>query len=225
MRGRIACVGIAALMVGLTGAASTDNAARVYDAMNIKAGQVLAGSVLLARVVPGESKQLVAAVTYMTGKKDTANAVNVRLEIFATAGETLTSIYARDFGEENGGYVGRGELEIVDLDGDGVNEIIVTYDNYRDTLIKERRGEVLFHGAGGFEKVWDGSVKYDATRAARSVPAERRDRYKREVDVVETLRTKGDALVMKKTMIAVAGERLAEPKVILESYPLGAETR
>ncbi len=55
--------------------------------------------------------------------------------------------------------------------------------------------------------------------------AERRDRYKREVDIIETLRTKGDALVMKKTMIAVAGERLAEPKVILESYPLGAETR
>ncbi len=224
MRGRITLACVTVLMAGLWGAARADTAARVYDAMKLKSGQVLSGSVLLARVVPGEPKQVVAAVTYMTGKKDKADAVNVRLEVFATSGGTLTSIYSRDLGSENGGYVGRGELEIVDLNGDGVSEIIITYDNYRDTLVQERRGEVLLYGVNGFERVWDGLMKYDATRAARSVPAERRDRYRREVDVVETLRTKGDALVMKKTMIAVAGERLEHPKVVLESYPLGAET-
>ena len=224
MRGRITLACVTARVAGLWGAVRADTATRVYDAMKLKSGQVLSGSVLLARVVPGESKQVVAAVTYMTGKKDKADAVNVRLEVFATSGGTLTNIYSRDLGSENGGYVGRGDLEIVDLNGDGVSEIVVTYDNYRDTLIQERRGEVLLYGANGFERVWDGPMKYDATRAARSVPAERRDRYKREVDVVETLRTKGDALVMKKTMIAVAGERLEQPKVVLESYPLGGET-
>jgi len=215
---------IAVLLFGVWGTARADTAAQVYESMNLEPAQVLSGSVLTARVVPGEPKQVVAVVTYMTGKKDKAVAVNVRFEIFTSSAETLTSIYSRDLGAENGGYVGQGEIEIVDLDGDGVAEIVVTYDNFVDSLIDERLGTVLTYGSGGFRAIWNGAVKYDATRAARTVPADRRDRYKREVDITETLRTQGESLVMKKTVIAVAGERLQEPKVILETYPLRPET-
>jgi len=219
MRARRRGAWIAAVLIGFCGVARADTAAQVYEAMKLDASQVLSGTVLAARVVPGETKQVVAVVTYMTGKKDKAGAVNVVFEVFASSGETLTSTYSRDLGSENGGNVGQGDLEIVDLDGDGVAEIVLTYDDYTDALIEERVGEVLAYGSEGFETIWNGAMKYDATRAARSVPEDRRDRYKREVDVRETLRTKGESLVMKKTMIAVAGERLPEPKVILESYP------
>lgn len=224
MRARRQGVWIAAVVIGVSGVARADNSAQVYESMKLEAAQVLSGTVLAARVVPGETKQVVALVTYMTGKKDKAGAVNVVFEVFASSGETLTSIYSRDLGSENGGYVGQGDLQIVDLDGDGVAEIVVTYDDYTDALIEERIGEILAHGPEGLETIWSGAMKYDATRAARSVPEDRRDRYKRELDVMETLRTKGETLVMKKTVIAVAGERLPEPKVVLESYPRHPDT-
>ena len=41
--------------------------------------------------------------------------------------------------KENGGYVGRGEVAILDLDGDGVSEIGLYYDNLKNDLIQERR--------------------------------------------------------------------------------------
>jgi hypothetical protein len=193
---------------------------RVYDAMGLKPQQVLTGSVLTSSVLPGDAKQVVAVVTYLTGKKGEDDAVNVALEVFSTTGDSLSTVYARDLGKENGGYVGEGDLQLVDLDGDGVNEIIVTWDTFREPLIDERRAEVIFYRNDRFETLWSGSMEYDATRAARKVPPERRDRYRREIDVVATLKTQGITLFTHKTMIAVAGERLPQPKAVVETFPL-----
>ena len=52
------------------------------------------------------------------------------------------------------------------------------------------------------------------------MPVERRDHFIRELDLISTLRTRGVTLFFNKTMIAVAGERLAEPKVVEETFPL-----
>lgn len=211
----------AALVFVLSGAASAaDTALAVYKAMGIAAADVLNGTVLSSPVLPGADKQVVALVTYLTGKRDDAGAVNVRLEIFNRDGEALESLYSRDYGKENGGYVGRGELELVDLDGDGASEIVVTYDNAKNRVVDERRGEVLLHEAGGFRSAWSGSMLYDATRAARELPVERRDRFTRKLDPAQTRRTHGASLVFVKTTIAVAGERLAEPKTATEVFPL-----
>ena len=62
--------------------------------------------------------------------------------------------------------------------------------------------------------------QYDATRNARQVPVERRDRYVREIDIRETIRTNGVTLFLNKKVIAVAGERLPEPKIVQETFPL-----
>jgi len=196
---------------------------RTYQAMGIESQKVLTGSVLTSRVMPKGGKQIVAMVTYFTGKRDEAQAINVRLEIFHQQGEDLSSFYARDFGKENGGYVARGELELVDLDGDGANEIIVGFDNLKDPLVQERKGEIILRDKGSFRTAWSGILEYDATRAARKIPVERRDRFNREVDVIGTLRTQGITLFMKKTVIAVAGERLSEPKVVTETFPLRSD--
>lgn len=190
----------------------------VYRTMGIKAGDVMSGSVLTALILPGKDKQVVALVTYLTGKKDEANAVDVRLEVFRRQGDKLESLYSRDYGKENGGYVGRGDIQIVDLDGDGLSELFVTYDLAKDRLIQDRKGEVIVRD-GAFRVSWVDSVQYDATRAARDLPADRRDRFVRELDVPGTIRTKGVSLLFDKKMIAVAGERLAEPKVSKEAVP------
>ncbi len=213
-----------ALLLGLALAfppgARADLAADAYAAMGIKTGDVLSGSVLTARVLPGEAKQVVAMVTYFTGKKDDASGVDVRLEVFRREANALVSLYARDFGKENGGFVGRGDVELVDLDGDGAAEIVVSYDLAANPLVSRRAGEVIVHDPAGFRVAWSGDMEYDATRAARDVPADRRDRFARTLDVAATLKTHGVTLFMTKKVIAVAGERLAEPKEIRETFPL-----
>ncbi len=213
-----------ALLLGLAAAfpagARADLAAEAYAAMGIKTGDVLSGTVLTARLLPGDAKQVVAMVTYFTGKKDDASGVDVRLELFRRDGNALASLYSRDSGKENGGFVGRGDVELVDLDGDGAAEVVVTYDFAGNPLVQKRAGEVIVHDPKGFRVAWSGDMEYDATRAARDVPADRRDRYVRKLDAAATLKTHGITLFMTKKVIAVAGERLAEPKEVRETFPL-----
>ncbi len=211
-----------ALVLALPGAARADLAVDAYAAMGIRTSDVLSGSVLTARVLPGDAKQVVAMVTYFTGKKDEKGGVNVRLEVFAREGSALSSLYSRDYGKEKGGSVGRGDLELVDLDGDGAAEIVVSYDDAANPLVARRAGEVIVHEPSGFRVAWSGDMEYDATRAARDVPADRRDRVVRKLDAAATIRTHGVTLFMTKKVIAIAGERLAEPKEVRETFPLRA---
>ena len=80
--------------------------AEVYRAMGIRPESVLNGSILQAKVVEGGVRQTVAIATYLTGKKDEADAVGVKLVVFDAAGG-LKPVYERDFARENGGFVGR----------------------------------------------------------------------------------------------------------------------
>ena len=59
-----------------------------------------------------------------------------------------------------------------------------------------------------------------AVGVARDVPKERRDRFTREFDWGGTIRTRGLTLFMSKKVIAVAGQRLDEPKLVQETFPL-----
>ncbi len=202
---------------------SADTAADVYKQMGIKVKDVMNSSVATARVLRGDAKQVVAVVTYLTGKKDPANALGVRLDVYQSAGKDLIPLFTRDASKENGGYVGRGEVAILDLDGDGVSEIGFYYDNLKNELIQDRRLDVIVHEPAGFRVVWSGSISYDATKAVRDVPVERRDRYLRKIDLANTRRTKGITLFMTKTMIAVAGSRLPQAQQVQERFPLKPE--
>ncbi len=205
--------------------ARADTARQAYEAMGLQSADVLRGTVLLATVLPGDDKQVVAVTTYFTGKRGN-QAVSVRLDVFRHGANELVRVYGRDFGEESGGLVGKGELQLIDLDMDGVNEIIVSYESFLDRLIEQRLGEVIINEDGNFRTAWSGALDYDATRAARDVPRERRDRFHREFDFGNTMRTRGVTLFMNKQMIAVAGERLAQPKTVVETFPLrGSKTR
>jgi hypothetical protein len=201
-------------------AARADTAADAYRAMGIDPSDVLTGTLLNAKVLPGPDKQVVTVTTYFTGSREKDDAITVRLDVFRRAGKQLTPVYGRDFGDESGGPVGQGELQLVDLDLDGINEIIASYRSFLDPLIEQRLGEVVVNEEGEFRSAWSGPLDYDATKAARSVPRERRDRFRREFDFANTMRTRGITLFMNKQMIAVAGERLSQPKVIQETFPL-----
>lgn len=215
-------------LIGLLGTmalAQGSRSAAAYEAIGIDTADVLAGTVLQAIVVPGGEKQVVSLVTYFTGEKTKEGAVNVRLDVLRAKGNQLAPIYTRDYGAENGGFVGEGDLQLVDLDRDGVNEIVVSFATFADPLIDQRLGEVILYEKDGFQTAWAHPVEYDATRAARNVPLERRDRYERELDLINTLRTRGITLFFNKKVIAVAGERLPEPKLIQETFPLRERER
>ncbi len=201
--------------------ARADIAPQVYETIGIQPADVLSGTVLSATVLPGDgNKQVVTVTTYFTGKRGNHEAVSVRLDVFRHRAGELVRVFGRDFGEERGGLVGKGELQLIDLDMDGVNEIIVSYESFLDRLIEQRLGEVIINEDGNFRTAWSGALDYDATRAARDVPRERRDRFHREFDFGNTMRTRGVTLFMNKQMIAVAGERLAVPKTVEETFPL-----
>jgi hypothetical protein len=210
----------AGLFATLATGARADSAADVYKQIGIKAKDVMNSSVAAARVLPGDAKQTVSVITYLTGKKGESDALGVRLDVYRNEGAKLVPVYSLDAAQENGGYVGRGEVALLDLDGDGVNEIGLYYDNLKNGLIQDRRLDVIVYDGGAFRIAWTGSVSYDATKAVRDVPADRRDRYLRKLDFANTRRTKGVTLFLTKTMISVAGERLPQPKQLTETFPL-----
>jgi hypothetical protein len=211
------------IMVLVASRAGADSATDVYKQLGIKAKDVMNSSVVTARVLPGDAKQVVSVVTYLTGKKDEATALGVRLDVYRPDGPNLAPVFSLDAAAENGGYVGRGELALLDLDGDGVNEIGLYYDNLKNGLIQDRRLDVIVYEGNAYRIAWTGSVSYDATKAVRDLPVERRDRYLRKLDFGNTRRTKGVTLFMTKTMIAVAGERLPQPKQVQETFALKIE--
>ena len=214
---------VAALLALSASGARADSATDVYKEMGLKAKDVMNSSVATVKVLPGDAKQVVAVVTYLTGKKDEANALGVRLDVYRTEGAKLVPLFTRDASKENGGFVGRGEVAILDLDGDGVNEIGLYYDNFKNAMIQDRQLDIIVYDGTAFRVAWSGSVSYDATKAVRDVPPDRRDRYLRKLDLANTRRTKGITLFMTKTMISVAGERLPQPKQIQETFPLRPE--
>ncbi len=214
---RISALGAA---LAIAGSVRADTAADVYRTLGIDSAAVLTGTVLSGKVIPGGEKQVVALTSFLTGKKDRADAVNVRLGIFSRSDDKLETIYTRDLGSETGSSVSNGDLQLIDLDRDGINEIIIAFDSYEDLLIQQRIGEVILFDGKEFTTGWNGPVEYDATKAARNVPAERRDRFLREFDIVNTLRTRGVTLFVNKQVVVIAGERLAEPKLVQETFPL-----
>ena len=206
--------------VALTTTTTAGTAAAGYRELGIKPTQVLSGTSLEAKVVPGEGKQFVMVTSYLTGTKKERYAVNVRLDVFQDLGNRLIPVYTRDFGEEQDGFVGDGDLQVFDLDRDGIAEIVVTFRRFHSPVIDERHAEVIGYGADGFRTRWVGPFEYDATKAVREVPEERRDRFRREIDLEATLRSRASELHLDKQVIAIAGERLATPRNIDEVFPL-----
>lgn len=191
-----------------------------YAVMGIDKGKVISATLTTARVLPGDDKQLVCLVAYLSGKKEKNSAVKLRLAVLRVSEGSYTMVWEQDFSAKYGGNVGEGNLELLDLDRDGQSEIIVSFDLFSEPLIRQRLGEVIVWEQDGFKTAWSGLFEYDATKAVRDVPVERRDHFIRELDLISTLRTRGVTLFFNKTMIAVAGQRLAEPKVVEETFPL-----
>ena len=190
-----------------------------YAVMGIDKNKVISATQTTAQVLAGDDKQLVCLVAYMSGKKDKTT-IKLHLAVLKGTDKEYTLVWEQDLSAKYDGQVGEGNLELLDLDRDRQSEIVVSFDLFSDPLIRQRFGEVIVWDEDRFKTAWSGPFEYDATKAVRDVPVERRDHFIRELDLINTLRTRGVTLFFNKTMIAVAGERLVEPKVVEETFPL-----
>ena len=101
------------ILIAAGSVAHADTSAEAYRAMGIKPADVLTGTVLTAKVLPGADKQVVAVTTYFTGSKEREDAVNVRLDVFNRTGDSLALVYERATGTPPTGIAIVGVLAVV----------------------------------------------------------------------------------------------------------------
>lgn len=196
--------------------ARADTASDVYETIGIEPAQVLTSTLSTTQVLPGSDRQIVSMLTYLTGKRQSSGAVNVRLDILGQRGGKLFAIFSRDYGAERESNVARGDLQLIDLDGDRVKEIIVSFDEHAEPQLTRRFAEVILHDGGGFRAAWQGPLSSEATQGAKTA----REEFRRELDITATLRSRGTTLFINKQVLAIAGQTLPEPRVVQESFPL-----
>jgi hypothetical protein len=113
-----------------------------------------------------------------------------------------------------------GEFSVVDLDGDGGSELILTWDSSLVPEKTERMTEIwAIDGPGRLRKVWSGPWEIDTMRDPDTAEGEQKH-VVRAIDYGKTRALAGGGIVFTKTIHAVAGERLAEPTVTTQSVSL-----
>lgn len=162
---------------------------------------------------------------FFTGDKSEKTGINILVGIHRAEGDGRSLLSARDYNAEAGGYASRGSLEVVDLDRDGVKEILVTYHHH------ERVGEtridldVLRIEDGKLVLAWTGPVRVDTTSSALALPGAERERFVREIGYLRTAADQGRKIHFSKTVSVAAGVALDPPRVLAEEFDLARAPR
>jgi len=129
-------------------------------------------------------------------------------------------LWTRDYAASLGGFVAGGELALLDLDGDGRNEIVVQFHHHDEPGAVRVVGEILRESGGRFAIAWSGLMRLDTTGPDSVLQGPQRERFTRQVDVERTARTHGGMVVFKKKVWVAAGMPIDPPQTIEESFPL-----
>lgn len=164
---------------------------------------------------------LTATLTeYFTGEKNEKTAMDVLLGIHVTEGGKRRLVASRDYNQTAGGYVSRSSLELVDLDHDGIKELLVTYHHNEQPETTRVEMDVLRLATDKLVLLWNGPIRLNtAVPAARVAPSDR-DQYVREVDYARTTASRGRSICFTKTVAVAAGAVLDPPRVLNEEIPL-----
>ncbi len=156
----------------------------------------------------------VLLVVALTGEKDPARATEVLLGTWdAEGGEKGELLWSRHVAAETGQPAHDGEMEILDLDGDGRQEIVLSWDRGLRRGLVDRWAEIwTFPDPRRPVKVWEGPWGRD-TRLDRETPADRKESFEREIDYGATRAARGRAIVFRDTWRMIAGKALDPPRV------------
>jgi hypothetical protein len=157
---------------------------------------------------------------YFTGEKNEKTAMNTLLGIHVTEDGKRRLVASRDYNAEAGGYVSRASLELLDLDRDGLKELLVTYHHNEKPETTRIEMDVLRLAGDKLVLLWNGPVRVNTSGAAAGMAPSDRDQFVREVDYGKTTAARGSKIYFTKTVSMAAGAKLDPPRVLNEEMPL-----
>src|SRR5262245_51040770 len=164
---------------------------------------------------------LTATLTeYFTGEKNEKTAMDILLGVHVTEGGKRRLVASRDYNLAAGGYASRSSLELVDLDHDGIKELLVTYHHNEKPETTRVEMDVLRLATDKLVLLWNGPVRLNTTAPAAGMAPSDRDQYVREVDYARTTATRGTKICFTKTDALAAGAVLDPPRVLNEEIPM-----
>ncbi len=153
---------------------------------------------------------------YITGDKSEKTAINLLLGLYRVEGEKRTLLSSRDYNADAGGFVSRGSLQVIDLDRDGVNEILLEYHHNEQPGSTRVDLDIMRVVEGRLVSVWNGPVRVDTTSPSLDLPPSERERFVRELDLGRTAAMQGRKLCFTKTVSVAAGATLDPPRAMPE---------
>lgn len=160
---------------------------------------------------------------FFTGDKSEKTGINLLLGLYRTDGGRKELVAARDYNAQGGGFVSRGSLEVVDLDRDGVNEILVNYHKEEKPGMTRIDLDVLKVAPAGLVLAWSGPVRVDTAGASSPFAAAERERFSREIGYLRTAAAEGRKIYFTKTVSVAAGIVLDPPRVLEEELDLARD--
>jgi hypothetical protein len=160
---------------------------------------------------------------FFTGEKNEKTAMNLLLGVYLTEEGKRRLVASRDYNIAAGGYVSRGSLELVDLDRDGIKEILVTYHHNEKPETIRIEMDVLRLVGDKLVLLWNGPVRLNTSAPSAGVGPSERDQFVREIDYARTTSARGQKIYFNKTVAVAAGAVLDPPRVLNEEIPLTAK--
>lgn len=129
-------------------------------------------------------------------------------------------LWVRHVMKDTGKPAHDGEITAFDLDGDGVTELMLSWDRSISSEQVDRWAEIYsVHDAQAPRKVWEGVVEKD-TRRDSQTPASQREHFRREIDFSATRAAIGRAIVFTKTHRMIAGKSVEPPRATSERFEM-----
>ncbi len=188
------------------------------DPRDIPAEAQLSSTRSFADLDGNGSREVLILVNALTGHEAARSASEVFLAIAGEdAGGTRGELFwVRRLAEATGEPAHDGEITVVDLDGDGGSEIIVTWDRSLSADAVDRWAEIFaVDTLSRPRRVWDGQWEID-TRRDPATPAPERQWLQRDIDYGATRRQAGKAILLRTKQRVLGGEMLDKPKLTLE---------
>lgn len=163
----------------------------------------------------GVSEEVVL-INRITGSRDIERTFDVQIGVYG-ADDAL--LWSESILETLGGPCYGAELTLVDLEGDGLNELVLTYLAADGPSRWEGRGVVYRWELGRAHRVWSGVLRLDNSRD-QEVPPSERTAFRMELDIPKTIGARGRTLFFEKRMTMVAGVSLDAPRALVERFAL-----
>ncbi len=167
------------------------------DPRQVERGRQLTLTKSKADVDGDHHPETLVLVNAMTGESDPARATEVILGIAApdqgkSSGPLL---WARHVARDTAAPAHDGEVEAVDLDGDGASEVVLSWDRALSDKGVDRWCEIYsVKDPIAPRKVWEGPIERDARRDPKAKPEDRLW-MRREFDYSATRKEAGKAIV------------------------------